>query len=94
MTCDKVSYSSKAEAMQVLNSTTYRNKDRTCVRAYCCRDCGKWHHTSQSDQKRNVRKSRDSSRGIEKMEAKYKKYKTFEYTAPSKRSSKKRKNKK
>jgi len=89
--CNKIPYQTRAEAKAVLRSNNYQQKEKQCVKEYQCRDCGKWHHTSQTDTKlANRRNFRQGFKSNKKKE-KYKTYKRETLVKQSNRSKKKNK---
>ena len=74
-TCDKVAYETRADAKAVLRSKAYQDKDKVCTKEYQCRDCGKWHHTSQTPHSQHNKRKFRKVIGTEKRVEKYKAYK-------------------
>ena len=90
--CIKITYNTRQEALQALHVTHYRNKDRACVKPYRCTECGLWHLTSQSQEKKTKRNRRVVERANEKRKDKYKYYKRETFLG-EKKSNKKNKKK-
>ena len=91
--CNKIPYETRADAKAVLRSKNYQDKAKQCVKEYQCRDCGKWHHTSQTPSKLANRQNFRKQLRPNKKSDKYKSYKRETLNAEQPKFEKKKKKK-